>query len=259
MRAERSLGDDVAMGWDERTTGVQDDQWSSPASTTGVNPWVVVGFAAVVFVAALGVFVFVFMGRGAGPQREPSAVQPSVAPVVTTVTVVPGSTSVLPAAPTTTIVRASAPTVLPTEAPRVTAPQADPNEAAAFRELARIVDADRGAAEGLVGVWVPQLSSKQPGLDVKQDDRGRYSVADVLSDHLGYEQRYRARGMDVVLVKSDDFNFKVRGYLVTVLDLPFPTGEAVNAWCDSQGIGVDDCFAKRLEHGDWHGSVLPRT
>jgi hypothetical protein len=40
---------------------------------------------------------------------------------------------------------------------------------------------------------------------------------------------------------------------------PYSTGQSANGWCDSQGIGKDDCYAKRLTHtGGYEGNTLPR-
>lgn len=230
--------------------------WTEPASTTSLNPWLVVGFAVVVFVVAIGVLVVVVTGRPDDTERvaATSSTTTSTSVPVTT------STEVVPPAPVT-VTSNAAPVPALTSAP-TTAPQPANrymSEADALYGLQAKVDGDRAAAEELVGSWVPQISSKRIGLDVPDDDRGPYTAAMVLSDHLAYEDRYEPEGSGVLAIQAEDFNFKVPGYVVTIVALPFSTGAEANSWCDDHGIGVDDCFAKHLAHdGDWKGSVLRR-
>jgi len=264
MLVRVELGNDGDMGRDSNTMGPTDDPWKQPGSVTTVSPMLIIGFAAMVFVVAVAALVMVIIS-GNRDSRAGGAAPSTSVPAAASSVVLPTSTAVVSAPSTTVAVRTAPPTTqVPTmTSPRITTPpiSAEPlasNEAAAFTQLAGIVESDRSQAEAIVDVWVPQLSSKYAGLDVAGDGRGAYSIADVLSDHLGYAQRYQSEGLQVVLVKSDDYNFKAPGYLVTLLDLPFATGEAANEWCSSRGIGVDDCFAKRLGHGSWQGSVLSR-
>jgi serine/threonine-protein kinase len=223
-----------------------------PSSSTSVNPWMLVGVAAVVLCLAAGALTVVLLDRGsdaaAGMSTTTSSTTSSTSTTTTSMTTAPATTtSVLPVATHPTV-------VLPptTEAP------AEFDSDAESRLDDQIAE-DAPQVEQLLDVWVPQLSAKRPGLDVKGDDRGAYTAAAVLSDHLAYRQRYADQGIGVLLLRSSDYNFKSPGFYVTVVDETFATPEAANAWCDGQGIGPDDCFAKRLSHSDgWHGSTLSR-
>ena len=96
----------------------------------------------------------------------------------------------------------------------------------------------------LVGAWVPQLSSKKAGLVV---DGRALSDQDVLDDH----QHLRSTYADVRLVWSGDYlSFKGRDFWVTIAGTTFSTADEANAWCETQGLSGDDCFAKRLSHTD---------
>ncbi len=109
-------------------------------------------------------------------------------------------------------------------------------------DLQRQVDADRDAAEGLVGNWVPQLSSKRLGLTV-------HGVTFDYSAILADFQALRARFPQSVLIRSDDYtSYQSPGYWVTVLAQTFPSADDANAWCDANGFAVEDCFAHRLSH-----------
>jgi serine/threonine-protein kinase len=260
--AGRSVDDDLmgrnrSAGRDEAT-----DEWQGQSSVTTFNPWLVVGFAVVTFGIAVGALVLVVFGGDDGDSEPAEEAVPigSVATSSTTVVAAPTSTTTTTVAPPPT----PAPTTTTVPRPTTTVPPGGSDgpyisEADALLRLADLVETDRPRADALVGVWVPQISSKRPGADVPNDDRGAYSVADVLADHLGYQERYAAEGVDVVVLRSEDFNFKVPGYLVTVADVVFETAEQANAWCDARRIGPDDCFAKRLSHdAAWQGSVLSR-
>ncbi|WP_433783317.1 hypothetical protein ACQPX6_25105 [Actinomycetospora sp. CA-101289] len=101
---------------------------------------------------------------------------------------------------------------------------------------------DAGVAESMVGSWAPQLSAKKEGLVV---DGQTYDAAAILADHL----RLRGEYPDAVLVWSGDYtSFRSTDFWITIVNRPFATPEAANAWCDSAGIGPDDCYAKRLSH-----------
>ena len=86
---------------------------------------------------------------------------------------------------------------------------------------------------------MPQLSSKQLDFVV---DGVSFGYADILGDHLSLRSAYDAR-----LVWSSDWSsFREKDFYVTVAAVPFSTPEEANAWCDSQAIDADNCFAKRL-------------
>lgn len=134
-----------------------------------------------------------------------------------------------------------------TSYPSPTTPTA-PSAADTLRELA---DADRPYADQLVGYWVPQVSSKQVGVD-------GYDASSILREH-------RSTGSTrpdtpFLLVRSEDFSsFRSGGFWVTVAAVPHYTADEANQWCDSQGYPARDCYAKRLSHTEgYSGNAKPR-
>ena len=63
-----------------------------------------------------------------------------------------------------------------------------------------------------------------------------------------------------VLTRSERFtSFRGQDFWVTLAAEPFDTAEAANAWCVTQALAPDDCFAKRLSHSDGpSGNTRPR-
>ena len=103
------------------------------------------------------------------------------------------------------------------------------------------------------GVWLPQLSSKRVGMMV---DGWYYDDAAILADHLALRSSYG----NVRLVWSGDWvTFSAPDFWVTLVAEPFASPEGANAWCDSHGIGREDCYAKRLSTtGSGDGNTRPR-
>jgi serine/threonine-protein kinase len=116
------------------------------------------------------------------------------------------------------------------------------DDTAVRAELDRQVAVDRPAAEALVGNWIPQLSAKRPGLVVNSTT---FDLMGVLRDFRALQARYP----EVLLLYSSDYSsFRFDDFWITVMPLPQPDGETANAWCDSQGIGLEDCYAKLISH-----------
>ncbi|MCD2187862.1 hypothetical protein [Actinomycetospora soli] len=113
--------------------------------------------------------------------------------------------------------------------------------------------ADSAVVEGLVGSWIPQLSSKRPGLVA---DGQTYDNASILAEH----QALRAAHGDARLLWTGDFaNYRGHDFWATVVGDPMPTAAAANAWCDSQGFDADHCYAVRLTHsGGPEGNSVQR-
>ncbi|HVH20840.1 MAG TPA: hypothetical protein VNA11_00130 [Pseudonocardia sp.] len=145
------------------------------------------------------------------------------------------------AAPQTDPGAAPAPVgAFPSRAPAPTTAAPDPVP----RSLSEQAVADRRTVARLVGRWVPQISSKAPGLVV---DGVAYDEARIWAEF----RDSRATYPDVALVRSGDYrSFTQRGHWVTILARAFADADAVNEWCDRQGFAPDDCFAKRLSHTD---------
>lgn len=101
---------------------------------------------------------------------------------------------------------------------------------------------DAATVEGLVGYWVPQVSSKKLG---PTTDGTSFGYPEILTDFQFWKATFR----DAVLLRSDDFSsFNSAGYWVTMIPAPFSTAQEANGWCDERGTPADDCFAKRLSH-----------
>jgi hypothetical protein len=86
--------------------------------------------------------------------------------------------------------------------------------------------------------WVPQLSSKRPGLVAE----GRtWTDATTLAEHLQLRQGYPG----VRLLWSGDWStFSESNFWVTIVGTGFPTADEALAWCASNGFDRDHCYAK---------------
>lgn len=112
----------------------------------------------------------------------------------------------------------------------------------ALEALRRIAAEDADAVEALN--WTAQLSSKKPGT---RDDGIVYDTYDkILELHL----RHRSRYPQSLLVWSGDwpgsYGESSNDYWVTLSGDSHDAGEDVLDWCDSEGWGAGDCWAKRL-------------
>jgi serine/threonine-protein kinase len=139
------------------------------------------------------------------------------------------------------------PATPPAPAPATTA--ADPVP----RTLREQAAADREAVARLVGRWVPQISSKAPGMVI-----GGVTVdeARILAEFRANQAKFP----DAALVRSGDYrSFTRRGLWVTVVARAFADADAANEWCERQGFDTDDCFAKRLTNsGTPRGNTVLR-
>jgi hypothetical protein len=120
-------------------------------------------------------------------------------------------------------------------------------------QLQSLADADSAVVEGFVGSWVPQLSSKRPGLVA---DGQTWDDAAILAEH----QSLRSTHSDARVLWTGDFaNYRGRNFWATVVGEPEPTAAAANAWCDGQGLDADHCYAVRLTHtGGPEGNAVMR-
>jgi hypothetical protein len=138
-------------------------------------------------------------------------------------------------------------TTSPQVAPAASAP-ADPSA-----ELERLARSDAAALAAVENAWVPQLSSKRPGTVAS----GRtYDAAAILAEH----EQLRARHPGARLLWTGDWPvFGSDDYWVTVLATPSSSAGGANSWCDRQGFGADDCFAKWLARsGGSEGTAVHR-
>ena len=120
-------------------------------------------------------------------------------------------------------------------------------------ELERLARSDAASLAAVENAWVPQLSSKRPGTVAS----GRtYDAAAILAEH----EQLRARHPQARLLWSGDWPvFGSDDYWVTVLATPSSSAGGANSWCDRQGFGADDCFAKWLARsGGSEGTAVHR-
>ncbi|MEH3140755.1 MAG: hypothetical protein PGN37_11350 [Mycobacterium kyogaense] len=105
--------------------------------------------------------------------------------------------------------------------------------------LKEVRDADASfVSSSIANRWVPQISSKKSGLTI---DGRTLTNADVLRDHLDLRAKYNG----VRLLSSGEWTtFNSPDWWVTVIGAPALDPAEANAWCDTQRLGVDDCFAK---------------
>jgi hypothetical protein len=149
----------------------------------------------------------------------------------TTVPPVPQVITIMPAAPTTVV----------------------DNEAAAQAALNQQVAQDRPSVDGLVGYWVPQLSSKRVGMVANGI---AYDYNAIWQDFQSLQGRYP----NALLLWSGDYvSYASSNFWVTVIPAAYPDGPSANTWCDGEGIGANDCYAKFLSHtGGSTGTTLLR-
>lgn len=113
------------------------------------------------------------------------------------------------------------------------APQ-DPDQ-----QLRQIVAGDRSfASTHLADRWIPQLSSKRPGV---VDNGVIWDNAMTLQEHLQLRQRYPGARL---LWSGDWSTLSAPNFWVTVAGITFPDSAGALAWCRSQGFDRDHCIAK---------------
>jgi hypothetical protein len=108
---------------------------------------------------------------------------------------------------------------------------------------------DQNSAEQLVGHWVPQLSSKRPGLVA---DGITYDYPQIWANFV----QLRAQHPGVLLIWSGNYvSYKLADFYVVVVPDSYPDGASANEWCDSNGFAPDDCYAKFLSHSGGSGGT----
>jgi hypothetical protein len=114
-------------------------------------------------------------------------------------------------------------------------------ESATGSQLRAIAASDQPIVlAGLAERWVPQLSSKRPGLVAE----GRtWTNALTLAEHQQLRQTYPG----VLLLWSGDWStFSESNFWVTIVGTGFPTADGALAWCTSSGFDRDHCYAKLI-------------
>ncbi len=217
----------------------------SPVSTAreSLVPMVVVGLVAALVLGALGVVIGILVSN------DPSQ---SASPAPTTVTAQPAPTVTVQApAPKQTATPTAAPA--PRPAPRVTVPTpASVPVDAALAQLHQIAADDRHLVRSQAeDLWVPQLSSKRPGV---VDEGLVWNNALTLQEHLRLRRQYDAK-----LLWSGDWSvFNGSDWWVTIAPITFATSDGALQWCRSEGFDRNHCFAKLVSttHGTSGSTAL---
>ncbi len=122
----------------------------------------------------------------------------------------------------------------PTSAPTPTSP-ADP-----LQQLQQLAAQDEPyVLAQLADQWVPQLSTKQPGIF---DDGIVYDNAQILQEHLRLRQQYDAK----LLWSGDWSNYDKGNFWVTIVPVPSSSPGNALQWCFNHNLNDDHCFAERV-------------
>jgi serine/threonine protein kinase len=189
--------------------GGRSGQWVLP---------IVIAISAALLLGAVGVVIGLLANRNSGPSAPSTTI---AYPTPTTGNSATGTTSSSSPRPGTT--SSTAASVPP-----------DPEQ-----RLRQIVSGDRSyASTYLAGHWVPQLSSKRPGVE---DPPGvKWDNAMTLQEHLQLRQQYGAS----LLWSGDWSTFSADNFWVTVANFPFLDSASALAWCRNNGFDHDHCIAK---------------
>lgn len=118
-------------------------------------------------------------------------------------------------------------------------PPSGDNESASFDALRTIADADRPFVQReLADRWVPQLSSKRPGLVAEGIT---WDNAATLREHLQLRLHYP----EVRLLWTGDWStFSATDFWVTIAGVVFEGADGALAWCRDNHLDRDHCYAK---------------
>ena len=118
-------------------------------------------------------------------------------------------------------------------------PPSGDNESSSFDALRAIANSDRPyVLSNLADRWVPQLSSKRPGI---VDDGITWDNAATLREHLQLRLKYP----EVRLLWTGDWSvFSAPDFWVTIAGVTFPDADGALAWCRDHNLDRDHCYAK---------------
>ena len=186
---------------------------SEERSSRSVVP-IVVAVAAAVVVVVVAATIGVLVSRNTGSGNAIST---------TTGYSTPSSNPYDTGSPSTTSSRTTAPTYQ------------DPAQ-----QLRQIADGDRSFVSAqLADKWVPQLSSKQPG--VTKEGGVIWDSAMTLQEHQQLRQRFPGARL---LWSGDWSTFSGPNFWVTVAGDTFTNPAGALAWCRGNGFDRDHCIAK---------------
>ncbi|MDI9915767.1 PQQ-binding-like beta-propeller repeat protein [Rhodococcus sp. IEGM 1379] len=125
------------------------------------------------------------------------------------------------------------------EATGPAAPQTGDAESAAFDALRALANADAPSVSSeLADRWVPQLSSKRPGMVA---DGKTWNNSATLEEHLALRLKYP----QVRLLWSGDWSvFSAPDFWITIAGVTFPDPDGALGWCVGNGLDRDHCYAK---------------
>lgn len=108
----------------------------------------------------------------------------------------------------------------------------------AEQQLRQYVNLDRSVvATEAADKWVPQLSSKRPGI---RDNGVVWDNAMALQEHLQFRKLYNAK----LLWSGDWSTFSEPNFWVTIAGITFADAKGALMWCSSKGFDRDHCIAK---------------
>ncbi len=208
------------MGPSTGPTGVPAVQYSHQRSRTWVLP-TVIAVAAALVLSAIGVVIGLLVN-----QQSEHPVPPATA------TAYPSPTNPTSESTTEESQTPSTPTTTETTAP-------ENSEAGSAQRLQELAASDRPyVGEVLADRWVPQLSSKRPGVF---DEGHTWDNMETLQEHL----RLRGRYPGVRLLWSGDWStFSDSNFWVTIVGVTFSDSSGALAWCRDRGFDSDHCAAK---------------
>ena len=189
--------------------------WTSPANKSSSSTGAILAVVGVALVVAVIVLTIVLVKNHDGSSQAASTAA------------YPTYSSAAQAAP------AQAATV-----PAAAAPPVDP-QAAALGQLQQFANSDRDyVRDQLAERWVPQLSSKRVGI-YDAEDGITYDNASILQEHMRLRSRFDAK----LLWSGDWANFDGSNFWVTVANVTFNDSASALAWCQSQSLDADHCYA----------------
>ena len=110
-------------------------------------------------------------------------------------------------------------------------------EEEALDELERTRGDDEAIVSDLIGGWVPQISSKKPGVPDQTWDYARIN-----DFHSQLATEYGA----LLLYSADFISYSDPTFWISVAPVSFETDALALDWCVQQGIDRGNCFAKLI-------------
>ncbi|MBI3226494.1 MAG: serine/threonine protein kinase [Mycolicibacterium cosmeticum] len=199
----------------------------SPGDTRGrrgIMPLAIAGLVGVILLGAIGVLSGMLASKNSTPQEAVSTVASPPA----------GVTVAGPTVYQTITSAAMRPPPSPSAAPPV---RVNP-QVTSYQQLRQIADNDRPLLLAEANnEWVPQLSSKRPGVF---DEGYVWDNDSTLAEHVRLRDQYGAK----LLWSGDWSTFDAANYWVTIAPFAFPSAGAALQWCTVHGFDPDHCYAK---------------